>query len=461
MAHLCTPFSWKSDSLSLTPVFVRRRLAHRPNVVKILDNIGWMFIDKLLRMGVGLFVGVWVARYLGPDQFGSLSFATAFVSLFGAGAGLGLQGIVVRDIVRDPASKEVILGTAAVLKVFGGLLAYALMLTTILWLRPDDFLAKALVAIVGSTLLFQGSQVSLYWFESQVMSKYAVWVQIGSFLVFAAMKVALIINNAPLVAFAWATMAEALSVSLLLLVTFGLRGPRLGQLRVSLPRAKRLLTDSWPLLLSGIVIMIYMKIDQIMLGQMVGNDAVGIYSAAVRISEVWYFIPAIIVASVFPAILEAKERSEKQYYQRMQHLYVLAVWLSVGIAVPMSFLSTPIVTLLFGGSFAASGLVLAIHSWALVFVFFGVVSNRWFVAENRQFLGFQRTLCGAIVNVLLNLFLIPKFGPSGAAAATLVAQFSVGFLFDSFQKETRRIFLMKLSGFSLQRIFMALRRIYE
>jgi len=438
--------------VKLIPAFLHRRIAHRPNLVKIVDNIGWLFFDKVLRMGVGLFVGVWIARYLGPEQFGLFSLATAFVALFGAVAGLGLQGIVVRDILRDPACKEEILGTAAMLQFVGGLLAYGLLLGTIFWLRSDDFLARALVAILGSTMLFKASEVAIYWFESQVLSKYIVWVQNGCFLVFAAIKVMLILSNAPLMAFAWATMAEALLVAMLMLVMLGLRGPGLQQLRAKLVRAKRLLTDSWPLLFSGIAIVIYMRIDQIMLGQIVGDEAVGIYSAALRISEVWYFIPAVIVASVFPAILEAKKRSESQYYQRLQHLYDLMVLLSVGVALPMTVLSTPIVTLLYGEAFAESGQVLAIHIWAAVFVFLGVASNNWFLVEGRQILSFQRTVLGAVVNVALNFLLIPAYGPVGAAVATVISQGTAAWLFDVMQPVTRRMFFMKIKAFNFFRL---------
>jgi O-antigen/teichoic acid export membrane protein len=219
--------------LNLIPAFIHRRIAHRPNLAKIVDNIGWLFFDKILRMGVGLLVGVWIARYLGPEQFGLLSFATAFVGLFGAIAGLGLQGIVVRDIVRDPTSKEETLGTAAVLQLIGGMAAYGLILGTIFWLRPEDMLAKTLVAILGSMMLFKASEVAVFWFESQVQSKYTVWVQNSAFLLFAAIKVGLILNQAPLIAFAWATMAEALLVALLMFVILGFRGPRLRQLRMT------------------------------------------------------------------------------------------------------------------------------------------------------------------------------------------------------------------------------------
>lgn len=434
--------------VNIVPAFVRRRIAHRPNLVKIVDNMGWLFFDKVLRMGVGLLVGVWVARYLGPEQFGLFSFASAFVSMFGAVAGLGLQSIVVRDMVRDPLCKEETLGTAAVMQLFGGLLAYGCLMGTFLWLRPDDGLAKLLVVILGSIMLFKFSDVALYWFESQVMSKYIVWVQTGCFLVFAAIKVGLIVSNAPLIAFAWATAAEALVVAVLILFMLGLRSPKLEKLRFSLLRAKTLLLDSWPLLLSGMAVMVYMKIDQIMLGQMLGDDAVGIYSAALRISEVWYFIPMLIVASVSPAILEAKKRDEALYLQRLQRLYDLMVWLSLVVALPMTFLSTPFLVVLFGSAYAESGPVLAIHIWASVFVFLGVASGQWFIAEKRQILIFQRTLLGAVINVALNFILIPKFGGVGAALATVLSQASVCLLYDLFQNETQPMFYMKLNSFN-------------
>jgi PST family polysaccharide transporter len=435
--------------LNLIPSFLYRRIEHRPNLVKIVDNIGWLFFDKVLRMGVGLFVGVWVARYLGPEQFGLLSFATAFIGLFGAISTLGLQGIVVRDIVRNPEGKEEILGTAAVLQFLGGLIAYGLIITAIFWLRSDDALAKAIVAILGSMMLFKASEVAVYWFESQVLSKYTVWVQNGVFLVFATVKVGLILQNASLIAFAWAMMAEALVAALLILLMLGLRGPRLSRLTASFKRTKTLLADSWPLLLSGIAITIYMKIDQIMLGQMIGDEAVGIYSAAVRVSEVWYFVPMAIVASVFPAILEAKKRSEKQYYDRLQRLYDLIVWLAIAVALPMTFLSTAIVSLLFGDAYAQAGSVLAIHIWAAVFVFLGVASGKWFLAENRQILSLQRTVLGAFANIILNSLMIPKFGVLGAAWATVLSYATAAMFADLVHIETHRMFMMKINALNI------------
>ena len=439
--------------MNLIPPYILSRIAHRPNLVKIVENIGWLFIDKILRMGVGLLVGVWVARYLGPEQFGLLNFATAFTGLFGAIAALGLQGIVVRDIVRDPESAHLTLGTAAVMQLVGGLVAYLLILGAIAYLRPDDALARGIIAILGAMMLLKASDIAVFWFESQVQSKYTVWVQNAAFLVFAAIKVVLILQQAPLVAFVWAMLAEAAVVALVSLVVMSQRGPAFTRLRVSAKRGKTLLKDSWPLILSAIAVTVYMKIDQIMLGQMIGDEAVGIFSAATRISEVWYFIPMAIVASVFPALLEAKKRSEAQYYARLQRLYDLMVVLSVAVALPMTFLATPIIVLLFGDAYLGAGTVLSIHIWASAFVFLGVASSNWFLAENRQVLSLQRTVMGAIANVALNLWLIPLYGAVGAAIATVLSQAVAAWLFDAIQVLTRPMFFMKTAAMNPLRFF--------
>jgi O-antigen/teichoic acid export membrane protein len=428
--------------LNVIPAFLRRRIAHRPHLLKVVENIGWLFLDKLLRMGAGLLVGVWIARSLGPEQFGLLSFATAFVALFGAIAGLGLHGIVVRDIVRSPSAREEILGTAALLQFLGGLLAYALILGTIFWLRSDDPLAKLLIAILGSTMMFKASEVAVYWFESQVLSKYTVWVQNGSFLVFAAIKVALILNHAPLIAFAWAAAAETVVVSMLLLFILSLRGPRLRQLRVTLARAKGLLADSWPLILSSASILIYMKIDQIMLAQMVNDQAVGIYTAAARISEVWYFVAVAINASLRPSLIELRERSVEIFTDRLQKIFDLMVLLSFVIAGMTTLIAPMVIISLFGGDYAESVPVLQVHVWAGIFVFLNNAVWAWYVIENRQGVANRRIMAGLALNVWLNILLIPPYGPTGAAVATLLSRAFVSYFGQLLSTDTRHLFSM-------------------
>lgn len=437
--------------LRFLPASLRRRIENRPNLLMILSNIAWLFGDKVLRIGVGLLVGVWVARYLGPLQFGLLNFAMALVALFGAFATLGLQGIVVRDIVKDPSHAQETLGTSFVLQLLGGLLAFSLVVGAISYLRTDDTLAKTIVAILGVTMIFKASEVVKYWFESQVQSKYTVWVENGVFLIIATAKMAMMLLEAPLIAFVWAAFAEALVVAIMLLIIYTWRVGRLRAWEVQFVRANSLLKDSWPLILSGLAVMVYMRTDQIMLGQMLGDEAVGIYAAAVQISEVWYFIPMAIVASVFPAIIEAKKQSETLYYQRLQKLYDLMVLLALAVAVPMTLLSDWVMTLLFGQAYVQAGTVLAIHIWAGPFVFLGVASGKWFLTENRQFLAFQRVFLGMVVNIGLNFMLIPKYGAVGAALATLFSQVAAALLFDAFRKETRPMFRMKLKAFVITR----------
>lgn len=414
--------TWK---LNITLTLIYHRIAQRPNLVKIIDNISWLILDKFLRMGVGLLVWIWIARYLGSEQFGLFSFVTAFVSLFSTIAGLGLQGIVVRDIVRDPSNKEETLGTAVMLQFIGGLLAYGLVLVGIFWLRPDDVVAKGLVAILGSMMLFKASEVTVYWFESQVLSKYTVWVQNGSFLIFAVVKVGLILNNAPLIAFAWAAMAEALLFALLMLVMLDLRGPRLRKLQISFARARLLLADSWPLLLSSIAIAIYMKIDQIMLGQMIGEEAVGIYSVAVRLSEIWYLIPSILVVSVFPSLANYYKKDRDFFYRALQKLCGLLVKLAILVAIVVTIFSGEIINLIFGPAYQGASDILVWHIWSGIFVFFGIAWSKWIVLEGKQKTATYLHLMSLVSNVILNLFLIPRYGAVGAAIATTIS-YSLG-----------------------------------
>lgn len=428
------------------PARIRARIVHRPSLQKALANIGWLFFDKILRMGVGLFVGVWVARYLGPEQFGLFSFAAAFVALFSVVATMGLDSIVVRDLVKEPGVANVTLGTAFVLQIGGGLLALILVFAAINFARPDDSLSKLIVSIMSLGVMFKAAEVVKYWFESQVKSRYTVWVENCAFLIFSAAKVALILSDAPLMAFAWMTFAEGLVVALGLFGVYVLRGGKLKAWRGHYDRAKTLFNDSWPLMLSGLTIMIYMRIDQIMLGQMLGDEAVGIYSAAVRISEMWYFIPMAIVASVFPSIVDAKKKSEEIYYRRLQKLYDGMVILAIVGALPIALASHWIVYFLFGYEYAGAGPILAINVWSAIFVFLGVASSKWFLLENMQRQAFYRTALGALVNVIANLILIPALGGIGAAFATLIAQIFAAYLFDLLNFNTRRSFFLKTAS---------------
>jgi PST family polysaccharide transporter len=204
--------------------------------------------------------------------------------------------------------------------------------------------------------------------------------------------------------------------------------------------------DSWPLVLSGVAIMIYMKVDQLMFAHMLDDNSVGVYSAAVSVSEVWYFMPVIIASSFFPSMVTVDDRDAVSSRNAFQRLFDVLVLLALGIAIPMTFMSGWVISKLFGAAYLEAGTVLAIHIWASVFVFLGVASERWFVNRNRQVLSMQRTIFGAAANIVLNLVLIPRHGITGAAVATVVAQILAALIFDVFRAETRVLYRMKLAA---------------
>lgn len=423
-----------------------RSLAARPYLGQVLKNTSWLFADRVLRMGVGLVVGIWLARYLGPQQYGLFSYAIAFATLFATLATLGLDSIVVRDIVRHPDDVPELLGTAFCLKLMGGFSVVALSVCTIMVVRPGDPLVAWLVALTAGGTVFQALDTIDFWFQAKVQSKYTVYAKTTALLLGSAVKVGLILLEAPLVAFAMVGLVELALGSLGLLAAYKLVGQAIVRWRASWARARALLAESWPLILSGLAIVIYMRIDQLMLGGMLGDEAVGVYSAATRISEAWYFIPTAIVSSVFPALVSTKQVDEERYYQRLQRLFDWMTRIALVIAVPMTFAAGPLVVALFGGHYAAAGPMLAVHIWSAVFVFLGVAQGPWNVAEGFTRLMFNRTLIGALLNVALNLVLIPAYAGVGAAVATLAAQAFAVVIANAWDARTRRIFYMQIKA---------------
>jgi polysaccharide transporter, PST family len=414
---------------------------------KIMKNTGWLFFERILRMGGGLFVGVWVARYLGVEQFGLFNYASAFVALFAAISTLGIPNLIIRTLTEHPEEKNKILGTAFILQLLGGCLTLIICVVTIYLLNSNDPLTITLVTILGSIKIFQCFNTIDLWFQSQVESKYTVLAKNTAFIIVALLKVILININASLIAFAWATVAEFMIVALGLMISYKYQGYSIRLWRWSFTLAKKLLKESWPLILSGLTIMIYMKIDQIMLGSMIDATAVGLYSSATRISEVWYFIPTAIVSSVAPSIYQArKDSNESLYYHRITQLLKILNVVAISIALPMTFLSTPLIVLLFGVEFMESGTILAIHIWAALFVFMGVATSPWFIAEGLTDLSFRRTFLGAITNIVLNFILIPQYAGAGAAIATVISQAIASFLSNATHPKTKKIFFKQIKS---------------
>jgi PST family polysaccharide transporter len=393
----------------------------------IIINTGWIFALRFIRVLFAFFVGAWMARYLGPTDFGVLNYAMAFVILFGPITKLGLETVVVQEIVRAPGEKDEILGTTFFLRLASGIVSMVVVVAAIALMRPGDVVTRTLAAIISFGMIFQAYDAVDLWFQAEVKSKYAVYPKSAALILANLMKIYFILTRASLAAFAWVSALEVIIAGGGLIIAYRAAGFDIKAWRVRWARAKQLLNLGWPMILAGSFAVVYLKIDQVMLGQMVGQSEVGIYSTAVKISEAWYFVPVAISMSVFPFLVQGKGLGEAVYRSRVQQLYDLLVWVALVVAVVMTFTAHIVIVLVFGEQYARAGSILAIHTWAGIFIFLREALGRWFITENLLMFSFISNGVGAAVNVLLNLMLIPPYGGIGAAVATVISYAVAGY----------------------------------
>jgi O-antigen/teichoic acid export membrane protein len=349
---------------------------------------------------------------------------------------MGLGTLVVRDIARNPDCKEETLGTAFVIQFVGGIITLLLTVTVISVLNPNDSLTRLLVGIIAAGTIFQSFETINYWFQSQVQSKYTVLTKNCVSLLIAGVRIGLIQFNAPLIAFAWVRLAEVALGGIILAFVYQSKGNDFKLWRVSWQRGKKLLQESWPLVLSSLAVFIYSKIDQIMLGS-INKTELGYYAVAVKLSEICDFVPMIIAGSIFPKLAQLREKNYAEYLKKFQ-IYsdsMLLLWL--GVAVPISLLAPFIVQTLYGEKYAASASVLSIYVWAQFGSNFGVARHTYFALEGQLRYGLYLTVVGSIFNIVLNSLLIPKYGAFGATVATLITYFYVIILVNFLIKELR------------------------
>ena len=419
---------------------------------KYFANTSWLMAERIIRMTVALFVGVYVARYLGPERFGLLSYANSFVGLFLALATLGLDSIVIRELVKNPESRNELLGTAFGLKIFGTIIMWFFILISVP-ITENDNQTNIFIAILSFAILFQVFNVIDFNYQAEVKSKYVVKVQFFQLIFSSSTKLFLIFIKAPLLWFVWVYCFDTFLLAIGLVVIYMIKSGNFLLWRWKWEFARTLMRDSWPLILSGIIVSIYVNIDQVMIKHMIDEQAVGIYAIATRISTAWYFIPIAITSSMFPAILNAKYNNSSIYQQRLQALYDILVWLAILIAIVILCLSESIIDLLVGQEYAPAASVLSIAIIAGIFTNIGLINNKFFEAENRQIDILYRSLLGVSVNIFLNIILIKKYGVSGAAMATVAAQFSTSIVYTYLKKDARILFFMFLKSFDARRIF--------
>jgi O-antigen/teichoic acid export membrane protein len=394
-------------------VRIKKLVAH-----PVLANIGWLIGDRILRMGASLVIGVQIARYLGADQYGVMNFAIAICGILGSLASLGLEGIVVREIVRDPINHKEILGSTFGMKFVAAIVAGVIAFSVIELIRPNDELIALLIAITSLALIMNQITETLdFWFQSHVQSKYVVWARNFGFWLTAGLKLILLWQKASVVAFLVASLIESLLIATYLGWVYG---RKIWRWQIRWQRCKALLKDSLPLLVSSAMIMIYMRIDQIMLAQMISDAELGVYSVAVRFAEVWYFVPMALASSTLPGIMKLATDTEV-FFQRLQHLYNSMAALSYAIAISMTLVAPWLIHLLFDAEYARATNMLIVLTWSLIFTSLGVARSSFLTAMNWQKVHLATTTAGCIVNIVLNYVLIPIHGGLGAAIASFIA----------------------------------------
>jgi O-antigen/teichoic acid export membrane protein len=399
--------------------------------------------EKILTMGVSFFVSILVARYLGPEGFGILSYAISMVTLVGVAGHMGLGGLVVRELVKTPEEKSEILGTAFVLKLSGFMVGFVLLFLYLMIYESSKNEEFWILMIISVSLFFKPFSVIEFWFESRVQAKYSAMAHSFALLFVSFFKVVLVYIGAELLFFAFANVIEALLAGAFLVFFFCYSSDlKILSWRFSFSKAKELLSQGWVIYLGAFFGMVYLKIDQVMLKWFIGAGEVGVYAVAAKLSEIWYFVPVAIVASFFPKLIELKKEDPNKYSYRLQQIFEILFLMALSLALVMTFISKLLISLFFGQKYLASAPILAIHIWAGLFIFMRAGFSKWILIENVLVFSLITQGSGALMNVLCNYLLIPKYGGHGAAIATLISYAAASYLSLLFYKKTRPVFWM-------------------
>ena len=416
---------------------------------KILQNSSWMAAEQVVRMVAGLSVGIWIARHLGPSDYGALSLALALSSMVGVFATLGLTRTVVRELTlhaNDDGFARRMLASTLAWRLLFSLVCYLATVTISIAFGQGN---PILVGIVAASISFTSFDVIDLYFQSKTASRYSVLARSISFCIFLCLKVGLLLGDYGVFHFAIVTSFEAMGSALALWWAIRSFGIKINTKDIDMGYGWSLIAQSWPELFAGFACLVFMRIDQIMLGNMLGDEAVGQYAVASRLAEAWYFIPSALVASSFPAIVRQRTTDRVLYLKRIHQLLVTLVAISYAVALLVMFMAPWAVETLFGKAYEHSASILIILVWSGLFVSLGTASGSWIMAESKPMLNLTRNVMGAAANIALNYILIPLHGTVGAAVGTLMSLCLAYLLSDFLNPQTRHIGWLKVKALLL------------
>lgn len=427
-------------------MFGKKQLFSQPNLDRYFSNTVWILLEKGLRVLDGFFIGIWLARYLGPSEFGILSYAESFIYLFAAIAALGLDQIVVRELVNNGSKRDEILGTTLGLRFIGFIVMFSLIVSVTQFL-DNTALTNTMIFIIALSIGLQSFKGIDFYFQSKVLSKYTAIGNIVAVGCVAILKVLLITSNAPLLYFAYVIVIEWVIIAISYWVAYRISGASISAWRFKIKWVKRLLSKSWFLIIGSVAAALYMKIDQVMIKEILGEQPVGIYSVAVKLTGIWLFVTAAITQSVFPSLVHIRKKDRALFLKRLQQLYDVLIKIAVVVSIVYTVFASYFVPLLFGIEYNESSEILVLYIWSIVFVFLSNGSWGYYLNEDLEKFSSIRLVAGAIINITLNIFFIKWYGLVGAAYATLISYAISGYLINALFAKTRTNFKLQTKAF--------------
>jgi PST family polysaccharide transporter len=416
----------------------------------LLNNILWLFFERGVRIAGGVIVGLWLARYLGAEQFGLLSYAISFVALFAPLNKLGIDSIAIRRIIEPNSKVPVIIGTSLIMKLCGTTLLITLALIVGNYIRPADPTFSLLIIILSTSYLFRSSDAFSTFFKAKMQNKYSVIAQNSAYCIALSVKVILILFGFSVVYFAITTLLEAIiAFALLLFLYLKTSGEKISNLQPSLSKARDLFRLGWPMMLASSFSTLFINIDKVMLGNFIGDQAVGHYAAAVTISMLTSFIPLAVINATFPLLSETRNTNHTKFITQIKYLLASLTVFSY-ITIFFTFLlSDQLITLFYGEQYAPAGPILAVHVIALLFFSIGLTRNAWTTINDIPKFTMLATAIGCLINIVLNSYLIPLYQGMGAAYATLISYIFAYFIINFFYSGTRQFFYYQIQSLLL------------
>ncbi len=403
---------------------------------KNIKNSFWIISEQIFQMLVSLVVGVLSARYLGPQNYGTLNYTASFVTFVNSIATLGMEGVVIKKIIDHPDREGEYLGGCIVLRLIASLVSIISIEIIIGLLNPADPLKLWLGLIQGIQLFWRSFLILDSWFQRYLKSKYVSIGKMLACLIVAGYRIFLLVTNKPIIWFAFAATISEMVIAVTGMVFYRLE--RKQRIRINLGYGVDVLKESYHFILSGLMVAIYSQMDKIMIGSMLGDLEVGYYTTANAISSMWVFIPTAIINSFRPMILELKsERNEMLYLRRLKQLYSGLIWMCLAFSLFIMLFGKLLIWILYGQAYLAAASALRICVWYELFAIIGSARGIWVLAEDKNRYVKYYLGIGAIVNLILNSILIPQFGINGAAFATLVTQITTSLIAPLVFKETR------------------------